>query len=68
MKHILKNISIFLMLLMTTVAFSQPNPDDAGDGVDPQDTQAPINSNLVLLAAAGVGICYYQFKKKVKTV
>ena len=61
MNNKIKNIAFVFVMLLANVAFSQPDPDGAGGATDPTDTAASIDSNLILLAVAGMAICYYQF-------
>jgi hypothetical protein len=54
-------------LVMPLVTFSQL-PGDFGGNPDPNPTDAPIDSNLWILLAAGlifVGYKFYKYKKKV---
>lgn len=53
-------------LVMPLLTFSQL-PGDFGDNTDPNPTDAPIDSNLWILLAAGlifVGYKFYKYKKK----
>ena len=55
-----KVYTFILFLLFTNLAFSQPPPpfDD-----DVNDEALPIDSNIVILCALGVGLGFYVHKK-----
>lgn len=56
-----KVYTFILFLLCTNLAFSQPPPpfDD-----DVNDEALPIDSNIVILCALGVGLGFYVHKKR----
>ena len=66
MKNIIKNIVLITAILLSNVIFAN-DPDGAGGGVDPTDTQAPIDSNIIYLAIIGIAFCYYRITKKIKS-
>lgn len=55
-----KVYTFILFLLCTNLAFSQPPPpfDD-----DVNDEALPIDSNIIILCAMGVGLGFYVHKK-----
>lgn len=64
MKNKIQNTVLFAIIFISNIAFSQPDADGAGGTVDPTDSAAPIDSNLIYLAIIGLFFCYFQFKKR----
>jgi hypothetical protein len=65
-----KTTLLITLITLTTPLIAladDPMPGDFGGGSDPNPTDAPIDSNLWILLAAGliiVGIKFYKLKKK----